>query len=137
MSKPLTSGVHHIGLAVPDIGTAAGFFTDALGWTVVREVPDYPARFVSDGHTLLTLWQLSDPANAVPFDRKNNVGLHHLAFEVADEEALAAIHEAVQAHPGVEIDFGPEPIQAVPIVKHFICIIPGGVRIEFATPLVG
>ena len=86
--KALTLGAHHIGLAVPDLHAARAFFCDALGYRTVGEVPDYPAVFVSDGTTLITLWQVEDPATARAFDRRKNIGLHHLALAVADEAAL-------------------------------------------------
>jgi hypothetical protein len=40
----------------------------------------------------------------------------------------------VQAHPGVTIEFDPEPIREGATTHHFICAMPGGIRIEFATP---
>ena len=48
MTGTLTRGVHHVGLAVPDLEAAERFFRDALGWKTVGGVPDYPAVFVSD-----------------------------------------------------------------------------------------
>lgn len=134
MTKSLTTGVHHVGLALPDIEAARSFFCDALGYEAVGSVPDYPAHFVSDGSTLLTLWQVSDPATAKAFDRKKNIGLHHLAIGVADEAALATVFERVGAWPGVEIEFEPCSIREGSTVRHFMCAIPGGARVEFATP---
>jgi catechol 2,3-dioxygenase-like lactoylglutathione lyase family enzyme len=134
MTTKLTRGIHHVGLAVPDLEAAQGFFRDVLGWDVVGEVPSYPAVFVSDGHVLLTLWRVVDPDEAIPFDRKTNVGLHHLALAVADDEALSTVYEKVRHHPGVEIEFAPCPIRDGAITRHFICAIPGGIRVEFATP---
>lgn len=134
MTKTLTTGVHHVGLAVPDIEATRDFFCDALGYEVVGGVPDYPAHFITDGSTLITLWQVSDPGTAMPFDRKKNVGLHHLAIGVADETALEVVFERVSAWPGVAIEFDPCPIGEGSAVRHFICAIPGGVRLEFATP---
>jgi len=78
----ITSGVHHIGLTVPNLEQTRSFFLDTLGYDQVGEVPDYPAVFLSDGAIMITLWQATDPANAVPFDRKNVIGLHHLALTV-------------------------------------------------------
>lgn len=134
MTEPLTTGAHHIGLAVPDLDAATAFFRDALGYRVVGEVPAYPARFVSDGTTLLTLWQVEDPATATPFDRRRNVGLHHLALGVRDAETLKQVHSRVSTWPGASIEFDPEPIREGSAVLHFICAIPGGIRVEFATP---
>lgn len=134
MTGSLTEGAHHIGLAVRDVAEARDFFVEALGFAVAAERPDYPAIFVSDGTTLLTLWQVADPASATPFDRRANIGLHHLALRVADLGALRAVFARVQGHPGVVIEFDPEPIREGATTHHFICAMPGGIRIEFATP---
>ncbi len=134
LTPPLTLGAHHIGLAVRDVAEARDFFVDALGYTVAAERPDYPAIFVSDGTTLLTLWQVADPARASAFDRRANIGLHHLALRVADLAALDTVFARVQGHPGVRIEFDPEPIREGATTHHFICAMPGGIRIEFATP---
>lgn len=133
MSQALTKGVHHIGLAVPDLGAAERFFVAALGWAVVGGVPSYPATFVSDGALMVTLWQVAHPAAATPFDRRANVGLHHLALKVADPAALTLIFERLRNYPGVTIEFAPQPMRPGSPVLHFICAMPGGVRIEFAT----
>lgn len=134
MTQPLTRGAHHIGLSVPDLDSATRFFCDTLGFAIAGEKPEYPARFVSDGNVLLTLWQVSDPATAARFDRHGNVGLHHLALGVADSAALDHVHARVSKHPGVIVEFPPEPIRAGAATRHFICAMPGGIRIEFATP---
>lgn len=132
MVQPVTTGVHHVGLAVPDLGAAERFFVDALGWTVVGGVPSYPATFVSDGTTMVTLWRVADPARATPFDRRANVGLHHLALKVWDRAALASLHDRLRAYPGVAVEFAPAPMREGSLTHHFICAMPGGVRIEFA-----
>jgi catechol 2,3-dioxygenase-like lactoylglutathione lyase family enzyme len=67
------------------------------------------------------------------FQRKTNIGLHHLALAVADEAALATVHERVRNHPGVVLEFNPEPVRTGSTTHRFICAIPGGIRIEFAT----
>lgn len=133
-THPLTLGAHHIGLAVRDVAQARDFFVDALGYSVAAERPDYPAIFVTDGTTLLTLWQVAYPARATSFDRRANIGLHHLALKVADLAALRMVFARVQGHPGVTIEFDPEPIREGATTHHFICTMPGGIRIEFATP---
>jgi catechol 2,3-dioxygenase-like lactoylglutathione lyase family enzyme len=133
MTQALTHGAHHIGLAVRDVGEARDFFVQALGFAVVGERPDYPAVFVNDGAILLTLWQVASPAAATPFDRRANIGLHHLALQVADRDALDVVFGRVNAYAGVTIEFDPEPIRPGSPVYHFICAMPGGIRIEFAT----
>ena len=67
----ITKGAHHIGLTVPDVVKTKAFFVDSLGFEQVGEVPDYPAFFLSDGTTMITLWQAENPRTATPFDRKN------------------------------------------------------------------
>jgi len=134
LEQNLTRGVHHVGLAVPDIELARSFFCEALGYRTIGGNPEYPAHFVSDGATLVTLWQIAEPETAVPFDRKRNVGLHHLAIAVADQAALDTVFDRVSAWPGASIEFPPCALSEGSKVRHFMCAIPGGVRVEFATP---
>ena len=53
---------------------------------------------------MVTLWRVADPAAAVSFDRRGNVGLHHLALRVKDIAVLETVHERVRAHPGTAIE---------------------------------
>jgi len=131
--QPLTEGAHHIGLTVPSLADTKAFFLDTLSYSQVAEVPDYPAAFLSDGTTMITLWQANDPATATAFDRKNVIGLHHLALKVADRAALATLHDRIKAAPGCEIEFSPESLGGGDI-HHLMCAIPGGVRVEFIAP---
>ncbi len=131
-NQAVTNGVHHIGLTVPDLGATKTFFLETLGFDQVGEVPDYPAVFLSDGSIMITLWQASDPANAVPFDRKNVIGLHHLALTV-NSDTLDTLHERLQGTADVDIEFAPEPLGDMP-VRHMMCNIPGGIRVEFLAP---
>lgn len=132
-SQPLTQGAHHIGLTIPSLADTKAFFLNTLGYTQVGEVPDYPAAFLSDGTTMITLWQANDPATATAFDRKNVIGLHHLALKVPDRTALATLHDKIKAAPGCEIEFAPESLGGGDI-QHLMCTIPGGVRVEFIAP---
>jgi catechol 2,3-dioxygenase-like lactoylglutathione lyase family enzyme len=133
MTDIQTRGTHHIGLTVPDLEAARDFFTEVLGFAVVGEVPDYPAVFVSDGTITLTLWRVADPQNVRPFDRRTNIGLHHLALAVADEAALHAAFDRVVAWPGVIIESRPGPVRPGSPTRHFLFAMPGGIRIELAT----
>ena len=128
--KPATSGAHHVGLTVPDLARTRAFFLDTLGFTQVGEKPDYPAVFVTDGATMITLWQAADPASAVPFDRRNVIGLHHLALKVESAEALDTLHGRLSEADDVAIEFAPESLGGTP-AKHMMCEIPGGIRVEF------
>jgi len=127
--KAKTMGAHHIGLTVPDLAKTREFFLETLGFHQVGEVPDYPAVFLTDGTTMITLWQVADPETAVPFDRERVIGLHHFALKVAGPEALSAVSETLQATSDVEIEFLPEPLGGGP-ARHMMCTIPGGIRME-------
>jgi catechol 2,3-dioxygenase-like lactoylglutathione lyase family enzyme len=133
MTTSLTQGAHHIGLTVPSLSETLAFFTGVLGFEQVGEVPEYPAAFVSDGTTMITLWQAADPAAATSFDRKNVIGLHHLALRVANGDALDELHQRVRAAPGVTIEFAPEPLRDGP-TRHMMMAIPGGIRLELIAP---
>ncbi len=126
----VTKGAHHIGLTVPDLAKTRAFFIDTLGFAQLGEVPDYPAVFLTDGTTMITLWQAADPATAAPFDRKNVIGLHHFALKVENVDVLEALHLKLGTTDGVEIEFAPEPLGGGP-TKHMMCFIPGGIRTEF------
>jgi catechol 2,3-dioxygenase-like lactoylglutathione lyase family enzyme len=134
MTGKLTRGIHHVGLTVPDLDQARAFFCDTLGFDEVGGVPAYPSIFVSDGIVLLTLWRAADPSTARAFDRRANIGLHHLSLAVADDAALEAAWEKVRAHPEVVVEAAPGPIHPGSATRHFLVFIPGGIRIEFATP---
>ncbi|MDX1576497.1 MAG: VOC family protein, partial [Kiloniellales bacterium] len=110
-----------------------GFFLDTLGFSQVGEMPDYPAVFLTDGTTMITLWQATDPATAVAFDRRNVIGLHHVALKVADADVLATLHHKLSATEGVAIEFAPEPLGGG-ATRHMMCAIPGGIRMEFIAP---
>lgn len=128
-TKAVTRGAHHVGLTVPDLEKTRRFFTETLGYQQVGEVPDYPAVFLTDQHMMITLWQAADPGTATPFDRKNVIGLHHLALSV-DADALDDLHARLRATPEVAIEFAPEPLGGGP-TRHMMCFIPGGIRVEF------
>jgi|GEM_PF-170022 len=127
----VTRGLNHLGLTVRDLEASVAFFVDVLGWRVVGGYPDYPSQFVTDGHIFVTLWQANDPQAAVAFDRKNNIGLHHLALTVVSLEALHELHSRMLTAPGVEIEFAPELNGDGPTV-HMMIAEPSGNRIEFA-----
>ena len=124
-----TQGAHHVGLTVPDLSAAREFFIDALGFSQVGEVPDYPATFISDGSIMITLWQAEDPENAVPFDRRANIGLHHLALSVGDAEDLARLSTELGSRDDLDVEFEPEGLGNSGI-QHMMCRIPGNIRLE-------
>lgn len=129
--KPITQGINHLGLSVSNLEKSAQFFTEILGWREAGGKPNYPAKFVTDGKLFITLWQVKDTNSYVPFNRKSNVGLHHLALTVNSFETLDKLHERFKKTDGVVIEFGPELNQGGP-TKHMMIREPSGNRIEFA-----
>ena len=129
----LTQGAHHIGLTVPSLDETRSFFIDTLGFSQLGEVPDYPAVFLTDGTTMLTLWQAKNPQTATQFDRKNVIGLHHFALKVTDASALDDLHRELVTTTGVQIEFAPEPLGGGP-TKHMMITIPSGIRMELIAP---
>lgn len=131
MSNTITKGAHHIGLTVSKLEESASFFTKILGWSEVKRRDDYPAIFVSDGTIMVTLWKnKTEPATA--FDKNKNIGLHHLAFSVENENSLMSLYETLVQNQ-IQIEFSPELLGDGP-AKHMMCYEPSGNRIEFIWP---
>ena len=128
--QPMTQGLSHIGLTVSKLNQTTEFFTNTLGWRLAGEKPQYPAKFVTDGKMFVTLWQVSDLDSVTSFDRKNNVGLHHLALSVASKENLDILHERFKSVDELVIEFGPELNGQGPTI-HMMIREPSGNRIEF------
>lgn len=128
-----TCGINHLGLAVRQLEPTRDFFVNLLGWTESGYDAIYPRTAVTDGVVRLTLWQVDQSQEITAFDRRKNVGLHHLALEVQSEEQLYSLCQRVQEWPGVEIEFPPEPVGAGPR-QHMMCYEPGGIRVEFIWP---
>jgi catechol 2,3-dioxygenase-like lactoylglutathione lyase family enzyme len=131
MSTPITKGTHHIGLTVSKLEESADFFTSLLGWKEVKRNKKYPAIYVSDGSIMLSLWAIKEEPS-IQFNRNKNVGLHHVAFHVENEDALSAIHARL-ANNGITIEFAPELLGQGP-AKHMMCYEPSGIRVEFIWP---
>ncbi len=127
----ITKGVHHVGLTVSKLEESAAFFTSLLGWQEVRRDDAYPAIFVSDGTTMVTLWQ-SKSEQVGDFDKNSNVGLHHIAFQVESEQALHLVHDIMQQNK-IRIEFSPELLRQGPAM-HMMCYEPSGIRVEFIWP---
>jgi len=124
-----TSGIHHLGLTIPDIEKTAAFFIEQLNFKKIGGKPDYPSIFVSDGTVMLTLWQIKDVENLTTFDRTKNVGLHHFALKVNSIEQLHMLYQNLLKLDDVDIEFAPEALGDSPFV-HMMCSIPGGIRLE-------
>lgn len=131
MNTPITKGTHHIGLTVSGLEESAAFFVSLLGWKEVRRNDEYPAIYVSDGSVMVTLWATKEaPSN--PFNKNKNVGLHHVAFQVASEKDLMRVYSKL-TDCDVPIEFAPELLNKGP-AKHMMCFEPSGIRVEFIWP---
>lgn len=128
MSIPITKGTHHIGFTVSKLEESANFFTSLLGWKEVRRNEEYPAIYVSDGSIMVTLWAIKEEP-PIEFNKNKNVGLHHVAFHIENEDALNTIH-AQLTNNGIKIEFAPEIVGQGP-AKHMMCYEPSGIRVEF------
>ena len=128
MNTPITKGAHHIGLTISRLEESADFFVSLLDWKAVRRDEEYPAIYVSDGSIMVTLWATKEEP-AKQFDKNKNVGLHHVAFQVASEADLNRLH-AKLVNGGVRIEFAPEWLGKGP-AKHMMCYEPSGIRVEF------
>jgi len=124
----VTNGAHHIGLAVSKLEESAAFFTKLLGWEEVKRRDDYPAIFVKDDSLMITLWK-TQTEEPVKFDRKTNVGLHHLALRVNSQEAMYQLLDVLKENQ-IEIEFEPTLRGEGPSM-HMMCYEPSGIRVEF------
>lgn len=122
-----TLNIHHLGLAVKDLDKTSAFFTEVLGYRIAREVPDYPARFVTNDHSFITLWQTD--SGATEFNRRANIGLHHFALRVGSEDELHELFQKAKGYNGVVVEFEPQLLGDGP-AKHCMLYEPGGIRIE-------
>ena len=128
-----TNGLNHLGLSVFNLDKSVSFFVDILGWEESGRDNSYPRSAVTDGKIRLTLWQVDHSLDVQNFNRRKNVGLHHLALEVISEEKLIGLYEKLIANPEVLIEFKPEFVGSGPR-KHMMCAEPGGIRVEFIWP---
>jgi lactoylglutathione lyase len=129
-SSSLVAGISHIGLSVSDLDASFKFF-EVLGYKKIGGVETYPSYFLHDGTAMLTLWKTEDDYTA--FDRRKNVGLHHLALKVPSLDALNNAFEAASKVEGVRTSgegaFEPQKLQGTGLT-HAMLYEPSGNRIE-------
>ncbi|MET1411537.1 VOC family protein [Roseibium sp. HPY-6] len=124
-----TSGLNHLGLAVADLDQTTRFFVTVLGWQETARDASYPRNSITDGNLRLTLWQVDHSVPPKDFDRRHNIGLHHLALQVDTEADLLRLADEVAAWPGAVVEFMPEFMGSGPR-KHMMFAEPGGIRLE-------
>jgi len=93
MPTPRIKKVHHVAVVVDDIEKSLSFWRDLLGLPLdeVRDVPVQKTRvaFLSPGETEIELVRpTTDDSGVARFLARRGAGMHHLALEVDDLEAL-------------------------------------------------
>ena len=129
MTDISSRGIDHLGLTVRDIDETARFFVQVLGWKESGRDGSYPRTAVSNGMCRLTLWQATSDRSVNDFDRKQNIGLHHVAIEVPSKVDLTNAADAIRAFPGARLEFEPELVGQGPRM-HVMFYEPGGLRLE-------
>lgn len=96
--------VHHIAIICTDYEVSKAFYTEVLGFTIVREVyraerKSYKLDLAVNGVYMIELFSFPDPVKRP--SRPEAAGLRHLAFEVDNiEETIARLDEkGVGAEP--------------------------------------
>lgn len=147
---PGLRGTDHIGLTVPDLAQAEGFFADVLGCekamsfgpfrdderTFMQDVLDVDPRAVIVQITLMRcgfgsnieLFHYTAPDQTTVTPRNSDIGGHHIAFYVDDIAAAAAYLRAA----GLKVNAGPIPVDAGPAAGQSILYFsaPWGLQLE-------
>lgn len=100
----MISKVHHIAIICSDYAVSKAFYTDVLGFTVIREVfraerQSYKLDLAVNGIYAIELFSFPDPVKRP--SRPEATGLRHLAFEVDHLETVTSMLEnrGVTAEP--------------------------------------
>lgn len=147
---PGMRGVNHIGLTVPDMAEAVGFFTDILGCekatsfgpfrddegTFMQDLLDVDPRAVIHEITLLRcgfgsnieLFHYEAPDQKTVTARNSDIGGHHIALYVDDIDAAASYLKS----KGVRTLLGPLPVKEGPAAGQTILYFfaPWGLQLE-------
>jgi catechol 2,3-dioxygenase-like lactoylglutathione lyase family enzyme len=134
-------GIHHVDLAVADVGESLAFYLDLLGQLGWREEVRYPTYRGTE-----EVVYLKEPATGAmlglrPADggahHYYDVGIEHLAFEVETRDEVDAAYERCAAR-GARIHFPPEEDRDVEDYYALFVFDPDGIRIEvFSWPRTG
>jgi len=102
--------IGHVNLRVADQELSKWFYRDVLGFRVAEEDPEHGGVFMTLGENFHTLdiGQHPRPENA-PKPRRDQIGVLHVAFEVASFEDLRESYIALLDN-GIEIDNATEHV---------------------------
>ena len=135
-------GFHHVALATKDLAATHAFYTEAMGFELVKTVvaPTESGKgwarhvFYDTGNDeLMAFWELHDETigDSFPTDLNKSLGLpawvNHLAFDAPDLDALAACTRRWQEQgiTVVEIEHG--------FCTSIYATDPNGILVEFCT----
>jgi len=149
-AMPGMRGINHIGLTVPDLAEAEGFFTGVLGCekatsfgpfkddqgTFMQDLLDVDPRAVIETISLLRcgngsnieLFKYTAPDQKTVTARNSDIGGHHIAFYVDDIDAAAAYLKA----QNIRTLMGPLPVNEGPAAGQSILYFfaPWGLQLE-------
>ena len=100
--------VHHIAIICSDYEASKAFYTDLLGFTIIREVyredrDSYKLDLALNGTYLIELFSFPEAPERASYPEAR--GLRHLAFEVENiEEAVAELHQSGIQVEDIRID---------------------------------
>jgi catechol 2,3-dioxygenase-like lactoylglutathione lyase family enzyme len=101
-------GTHHVALFTDNFSTLEAFYTQTLGFPVVKRWDDVNIIFINVGSTTIELIGRDNRSGRVA----NQYGFDHLALHVADvDEAYAELSQA-----GIKFNGEPKSFQDVRIV---------------------
>lgn len=123
----MTRGVNHVGLSVTDLQATKDFFVEILEFEVLKYQEGQHA-YVTDGVTMITLWQTAEQEATV-----KTAGLHHLALQVESVAVLRILEERMR-QKNIRLQFDGIGVrgQEGGFIALF-CYEPSGIRIELAT----
>lgn len=95
MIHPMRIG--HVVLNVRDMATSEKFYTEVMGFEVATRRPNIPGVFLTCGkiHHDLALFEVSAEA---PDKVPQQVGINHMAIQLADTDALKEAYHWLNSH---------------------------------------
>lgn len=102
------NSIHHIAIICSDYEHSKKFYTEVLGFTIIKETyraerTSYKLDLALNGNYTIELFSFPDPPKRV--SRPEACGLRHLAFEVDDLTAtLNELDKLNIKHEGVRLD---------------------------------
>ncbi|MGS2738976.1 SMU1112c/YaeR family gloxylase I-like metalloprotein [Sinomicrobium sp. M5D2P17] len=100
--------IHHIAIICSDYERSKAFYTDVLGFTILKETyreerKSYKLDLALNDNYIIELFSFPDPPSRV--SRPEATGLRHLAFEVDNlERELETLHENGITTEGIRTD---------------------------------